>query len=98
MSVFFFAADFPLGCNGKKNPHWLIECCQSTALSCGRGVRVGACCWVMGHKLSSTGLCTGGRVQCVWCGAFPISMVGDRADTILSPKECAVHEELKDRQ
>lgn len=38
----------------------------------------------------------GCRVCVVW--GFPVSAVGDRADTILSPKECAVHEELKGRQ
>lgn len=29
---------------------------------------------------------------------FLSPLVGDRADTILSPKECAVHEKLKGRQ
>lgn len=58
----------------------------------------------MDYKLDNTGLCTGGRVQSVsvWCGFFLFfflsSPVSDRADIILSPKECAVDEKLKGRQ
>lgn len=54
----------------------------------------------MGYKLDNTGLCTGGRVRsvCVVWVLHPTPQVGGTADTILSPKECAVHEKLKGRQ
>lgn len=60
---------------------------------------------VMRHGLSDAGLCTGGRVQSACVGGGVLSgvffflspPVGDTADTILSPKECAVHKKLKGR-
>lgn len=54
---------------------------------------------VMGYKILTTRFCTGGRVQIVgFCGFFSPLCCRDPADTILSPKECAVQGELKDRE
>lgn len=53
---------------------------------------------VMECKLLTTGFGTGGRVQSVGLGFFPPPYCRDPADTILSPKECAVQGDLKGRE
>lgn len=50
---------------------------------------------VMGYKLLTTRFCTGGRVQGV---GFVFFFFPYPADTILSPKECAVQGDLKGRE